>query len=153
MTFNPQVGNSRFENDQNLQRHVQMLGGLQSTVDSNRSLLAMQQSLTENELRYLGRQALDPRAGMAQPHAEFNPYAQQSGMIGNPQGMSHIFQGINKAVRGIQDGTQLEVGRLMRAEREQQMADLEKNHQRFENFNKMLRGTVQPGTAGSNYNF
>lgn len=139
------------ENDQNLQRHVQLLGGLGSTVDGSPKLSAMQQSLTENELRYLGRQSLDPRAGLSQPPGDYNPYAAQSNMM--PSGVHQMFQGLNKAVRGIQDGTQLEVGRLMRAEREQQMADLEKNHQRFENFNKMLRGTVQPGTAGSNYNF
>ena len=146
MTFNPQVGNTRLENDNNLQRHIDLLGGMSSTLNP------MQQSLTENELRYMGKNTLDPKNNNMLNPESFNPYATQAGMIG-----ANSMAGIQAIARSIRqpnnEVSQLEIGRMMRAEREQQMNEHEKINQRFGSFNKMLKGSIPGGSnGGSAYN-
>lgn len=111
----------------------------------------MQQSLTENELRYMGKNTLDPRNNATLNPQDYNPYSNQGWMLaGGNQSMGHagLMQGVSKAFRSTVEGNNLEIGRMMRAEREQQMADHEKNQQRFENFNKMLKGSVYGSAPG-----
>jgi hypothetical protein len=115
----------------------------------------MQNSLTDNELRHMGKNTLDPRNNSTLNPQDYNPYGQQASMIGGfGQAMGHMgaMQGVSKAFRSHADGNNLEIGRMMRAEREQQMAEHEKSQQRFENFNKMLKGTVYGGAGGSQFN-
>lgn len=139
LAFNPQVGNNRYERDLNLMKNVDMLGGLKSTVSP------MEQSLTEHELRHMGRNSLDPGNNNTMNRDEYNPYAQQLGVLGIPPHQ-------NRLPNIRQDATQLDIGRMMRVEREQQMAENEKNAQRFGNFNKILKGTVSGGYSSGGYN-
>ncbi len=135
LAFNPQLGNNRYERDMQLQRNVEMLGGLQSTLNP------MEQSLTDHEMRFIGRNSLDPGHNNSLQQHTHNPYAQQQGLFGLA---SHQ----PRAQLPKQDVSQLEIGRMMRAEREQQMLEQERNNQKFGNFNRMLKGTV----SGNGYN-
>ena len=136
LAFNPQLGNNRYERDVNLQRNVDLLGGLQSTLNP------MEQSLTDHEMRFIGRNSLDPGNNNSLQQQGHNPYAQQAGMLGlaSHQGRPNLPK---------QDLSQLEIGRMMRAEREQQMLEQERNNQKFGNFNRMLKGTVNGGGYNS----
>ena len=112
----------------------------------------MQQSLTDNELRYMGRNTLDPRNNNILNPTEFNPYGQQQGILG-AQVIASAMAGIGTMATSMRhnDATQLDIGRRMRAEREQQMMELEKTSQKFGNFSKMLKGTLPGANPGSAY--
>jgi hypothetical protein len=154
MSFAPQKGNTQMENNQNLMKNVQMLGGLPSAIDP------MQQSLAENELRFMGRNTLDPRnAGLLNSNkADFNPYTQQEGILNAARVQAAMFgvaaaAGANDQLTALRqhEATQLDMGKRMRAEREQQMLELEKTNQKFGTFSKMLQGSLPSGGQAGSY--
>ena len=133
----------------------------------------MQQSLLENEMKHMGRNTLDPKNNNAMNPESFNPYALQAGLmgsgaggmpprppIGNYGGMGQSYNpdvmssmqgvfGMTSKLSGRPETTQIEVGRMMRADLEQKLASREKETQRFKNFSRMLKSTI-PGQAPGN---
>lgn len=143
----------------------------------------MQKSLTENELRNLGRNQLQPQGNTLHGQNPFVSYGQnqnyqngrnqlpgfsqnEGGFLGmkyDPKSPSRMlgfdadyresdmranFAGEDfgrsyQQIRGRpgqQPTSKIELSRMMRCEREEQMMHHEKMHQKFENFNKLMRG-------------
>lgn len=137
----------------------------------------MEQSMVNNEMRFAGRNNLNPYSNNSLNQGNFNPYDQgaqpnvfeqatnqwaMGGLLGetqrfpgaqtpshqygnqnqNNQDSSRLMTGLMGDYMNKNMGSKIEMSRMLRTEREDQLKNNEKMQHKFENFNKLLKGTA-----------